>query len=36
VRDNRACLDLKLSDADLEALDAAFAPPRRKQALAML
>ncbi|MCA1324514.1 aldo/keto reductase [Herbaspirillum sp. alder98] len=36
VQENRACLDIDLSEADLKALDAAFAPPRRKQALAML
>lgn len=36
VQENRACLDLDLTEADLQALDAAFAPPRRKQALAML
>ncbi|MBO9536789.1 aldo/keto reductase [Herbaspirillum sp.] len=36
VRQNRACLDLALSDADLKELDAAFPPPRRKQPLAML
>ncbi|KAF1044238.1 MAG: putative oxidoreductase [Herbaspirillum frisingense] len=33
---NRACLDFALGDADLKELDAAFPPPRRKQALAML
>ncbi|EJM96071.1 aldo/keto reductase [Herbaspirillum sp. YR522] len=36
VRENRASLELDLSPADLQALDAAFAPPRRKQPLAML
>lgn len=36
VKLNRACLEFALSDADLKELDAAFPPPRRKQALAML
>jgi len=36
VQENRSCVDLDLSAADLTALDAAFAPPRRKQPLAML
>jgi diketogulonate reductase-like aldo/keto reductase len=36
VRENRAALDLELSAADLAELDAAFPPPKRKQALAML
>lgn len=36
VRLNRGCLDIVLSEADLKELDAAFPPPRRKQALAML
>lgn len=36
VKLNRACLEFTLGDADLKELDAAFAPPRRKQALAML
>lgn len=35
VRENRAALDLVLSAQDLAQLDAAFAPPRRKHALAM-
>lgn len=36
VRENRAALDLELSAEDLAELDAAFPPPKRKQALAML
>ncbi|MBP0598553.1 aldo/keto reductase [Herbaspirillum sp. LeCh32-8] len=36
VKLNRACLEFTLTDADLKELDAAFPPPRRKQALAML
>ena len=36
VRDNRAALDLVLSDADYAALDAFFRPPRSKRALEML
>ena len=36
VRDNRAAADLTLSAEDLAALDAAFAPPRRRQPLEML
>lgn len=36
VQANRASLDISLSAADLKALDEAFAPPRRKQPLAML
>lgn len=36
VQQNRASLELDLAPADLQALDAAFAPPRRKQPLAML
>ena len=34
VRDNRAALDLRLTRADLAALDAAFPPPKRKLPLA--
>ncbi len=30
VRENRAAADLRLTEADLAALDAAFPPPRRK------
>ena len=33
---NRAALDVALDEADLAALDEAFAPPRRKTPLAML
>jgi diketogulonate reductase-like aldo/keto reductase len=33
IRDNRAALDLVLADADLEQIDAAFPPPRRKRPL---
>ncbi|HEY3134712.1 MAG TPA: aldo/keto reductase [Blastocatellia bacterium] len=36
VRENRAALDLKLTEEDLAELDRAFPPPRRKTALAML
>ena len=36
VQANRASLDISLSAADLKTLDEAFAPPRRKQPLAML
>lgn len=36
VAENRAAADLKLTDADLAALDAAFPPPRRKQSLEMI
>jgi diketogulonate reductase-like aldo/keto reductase len=36
VRSNAAARDLRLSDADLAELDAAFPPPKRKQRLAML
>lgn len=36
LRDNLAAADLALDDAALAAIDAAFAPPRRKSALAML
>jgi diketogulonate reductase-like aldo/keto reductase len=35
VRENRAALDLTLTDEDLTALDRAFPPPRRKTPLAM-
>ena len=35
VRENRAALDLKLTTEDLQQLDRAFQPPRRKQTLAM-
>ena len=34
VRDNHAALELRLTRADLEALDAAFPPPNRKLPLA--
>ncbi|MGY2895920.1 aldo/keto reductase [Deinococcus sp. UYEF24] len=36
VRENRAALDLKLTDADLLELDKAFPPPQRAQALETL
>lgn len=36
VAENRAAADLKLNASELAALDAAFPPPRRKQALAMI
>lgn len=36
VRDNRAALDLTLDDADFDALDHAFPPPRRATPLAMI
>lgn len=36
VRENRAALDIVLTDADLRELDAAFPPPRRKQRLEMI
>lgn len=35
VRENRAALDIKLTEVDLAELDAAFPPPRRKQPLEM-
>ncbi len=35
VQENRAALDIHLSEADLELLDEEFAPPRAKQQLAM-
>jgi diketogulonate reductase-like aldo/keto reductase len=36
VRSNAAARDLRLAEADLAELDAAFPPPKRKQGLAML
>jgi diketogulonate reductase-like aldo/keto reductase len=36
VRSNAAARDLRLTEADLAELDAAFPPPKRKQGLAML
>jgi diketogulonate reductase-like aldo/keto reductase len=36
VNANQAALDIALEEADLAALDEAFAPPRRKTPLAML
>jgi diketogulonate reductase-like aldo/keto reductase len=36
VRENRAALELGLSTGDLDALDAAFPPPRRKVPLELL
>jgi diketogulonate reductase-like aldo/keto reductase len=35
VRENRASLDVRLSEADLTALDRLFPPPRKKVRLAM-
>jgi diketogulonate reductase-like aldo/keto reductase len=35
VQQNRAALDVRLTDADLVELDRAFPPPRRKMPLAM-
>jgi len=36
VQENRAALDVALSDADLDALNGAFPPPRQPQPLQML
>jgi diketogulonate reductase-like aldo/keto reductase len=36
IKDNRAATDIKLTAADLAALDKAFPPPTRKRALEML
>ena len=36
VRLNAGARDLRLTDADLAELDAAFPPPKRKRRLAML
>jgi len=36
VRENRAALDLELTQDDLREIDAAFPPPHRKMSLAML
>ncbi|HEX8885254.1 MAG TPA: aldo/keto reductase, partial [Noviherbaspirillum sp.] len=36
VAQNHAALDISLGDADLAALDRAFAPPRSKQPLEMI
>jgi diketogulonate reductase-like aldo/keto reductase len=36
VRENAAAAGLRLTDADLAEIDAAFPPPRRKHGLAML
>jgi diketogulonate reductase-like aldo/keto reductase len=36
IRQNAATRDVRLTDADLATLDAAFAPPARKRGLAML
>jgi diketogulonate reductase-like aldo/keto reductase len=36
VQENRASLELQLTDDDLNSLDREFPPPRRKQPLAML
>ena len=35
VRENRAALDIQLTEEDLQELDRAFKPPRRKMSLAM-
>jgi diketogulonate reductase-like aldo/keto reductase len=36
MRENRAALDVKFTEADLKALDQAFPPPKRAEPLAML
>jgi diketogulonate reductase-like aldo/keto reductase len=36
VRENRACVDIKLTAEDRAALDRAFPPPKRREPLAML
>jgi len=36
IRENRAALDIELTDDDLEELDQAFPPPKRKIALEMI
>ena len=36
VRENRAATDIRLTEADMAALDAAFPPPKRKRPLEML
>lgn len=36
VRENRAALDLRLTEQDLAELDGAFPPPRRKQGLEII
>ena len=36
VRENAAAAEIKLSKADIDALDAAFPPPRRKRSLEMI
>ena len=36
VRENAAAASLKLTEADLKEIDAAFPPPKRKQSLGML
>ena len=36
IRENRAALDLELTDEDLQNLDQAFPPPKRKIALEMI
>ncbi|HEY9768147.1 MAG TPA: aldo/keto reductase [Coleofasciculaceae cyanobacterium] len=35
VKENRAALEIKLANEDLQALDLAFKPPKRKMSLAM-
>ena len=35
VKENRAALEIKLTNEDLQALDRAFKPPKRKMSLAM-
>ena len=35
VRENRAALDIQLTEEDLQQIDRAFKPPSRKQTLAM-
>jgi diketogulonate reductase-like aldo/keto reductase len=36
VRENRAALDIRLTDQDLAELDRAFPPPRRPRPLELL
>jgi diketogulonate reductase-like aldo/keto reductase len=36
IRDNRAALDLELTKADLDELDAAFPPPKRRRPLEII
>jgi len=36
LRENRAALDIQLTDDDIQQLDQAFPPPNRKVSLEML